>query len=121
MPAPPYGSSFTAAGSPPAQFGSAFTPSVPDKAFSGYHRPSSVSPYYSLYTTNTRNGTIDPYMTGVKPYLDQLQQNQQVNTDINTLQNQTNQLTAPDRNANGIQTGSSGYQINYSTLPNAGQ
>ena len=60
-------------------------------------------------------------MTGVKPYLDQLEQNQQVNKDINTLQNQTNQLTAPDRNAKGIQGGSSGYQINYSTLPNAGQ
>ena len=97
------------------------SPSAPGKAFSGYRRPSSVSPYYGLYSSNNRNGTIDPYMTSVKPALDQLQQNQQVNTDINTLQNQTNQLAPFDRNANGGQGGSSGYQINYSTLPSGGQ
>ena len=128
MPRSPYAGSFSSMESsqgmsPPARFGGgpmSNSSVAQGKPFSNnYHPAPAVSPYYSMLTTDTRGGTVDPYTSIVQPQLQQQQQNTQFNNDINTLQNQY-QLVAPEQNANRGQGDASGYQIDYSR-PGGGQ
>jgi hypothetical protein len=78
-------------GAPPpsnlGNVGSFAPPPAAEKAFSGYHMSSGVSPYMNLFR---RSGeTVDNYSTLVRPQLDQRYQNQQFSGDIRGLQNNT--------------------------------
>ena len=72
----------------------------------------------NVFNTNTRG--VDPYNLFVRPAIQQQQQNMQVNTDINGLQTQTDQILAPSRpQDSGIQT-NGGYmnpQYNPGYMP----
>jgi hypothetical protein len=60
------------------------TPIAPS-APATYHAPPIVSPYQQLYSSQTNNGTIDPYSTYVKPALDQSQANHAFSEQIGGL------------------------------------
>jgi hypothetical protein len=60
------------------------------KPFQDYQRPSGYSPWMSLYTTPSNNGTVSPYSSSVQPQLQQQQTNAQMAEQIRGVQsNQT--------------------------------
>ncbi len=67
------------------------------RPFSGYKPAPAVSPWLNLYRTDNAGGTIDNYNTVVKPYLDQMQQNQQYDNQISGLQTTVAPLVPPQR------------------------
>jgi hypothetical protein len=84
----------------------------------GYTPPPAVSPYLGLFTNAGRG--VDPYSVYVQPVLQQQQRNSQFNSDINALQNQTDQLLAPARPQTPGMPANGGYinpQVNPNALP----
>ena len=92
-----------------------FSPPV-SKPFSNYSGGPTVSPYMNLFT-NQSNRSVDPYNLLVKPQLDQMKQNRQIDNSLNNLGNQTQQLMAPTQQ---LDQGSGGYmnpQFNPNAMP----
>ena len=56
------------------------------KPFNGYQPPSGYSPWQQLYTSQTNNGTVSPYINNVRPQLDQQNFNAHVSEQINGVQ-----------------------------------
>jgi len=74
-----YGSSYSSLPSNPLSSSSVGGDSRP---FSDYQRPNGYSPWMSLYSTPTNNGTVSTYANTVQPQVQQQQFNQQVSEQI---------------------------------------
>ena len=102
---------------PSSSYGNSSLFSSPvSKPFSNYSGSPTVSPYMNLFTNQT-NRSVDPYNLLVKPQLDQMQQNRQIDTSLSGLGNQTQQLLAPTPQ---LDQGSGGYmnpQYNPNMMP----
>ncbi len=70
------------------------------KPFNDYQRPSGYSPWMSLYTTPTNNGTMSTYTTSIQPQQQQQQYNHQVAEQIMGVRNQ---IVAPSSAMGGQQ------------------
>lgn len=86
------------------------SPSLSEKAFSGYKATSGVSPYMNLFRRDSL-GTIDNYTSLVRPELEQRNVNQQYGRDIRGLERDTRrqgsslqQLNKDTRTLQGVST-----------------
>ena len=80
----------------------------PPKAFNDYRPPSGGSPWNYLYTSNTNNGTVSPYMNYVQPALQQQNFNAHISEQIQgvqTMQRMYNSMTPGVENPRGQRYG----------------
>jgi hypothetical protein len=63
-----------------------------ERPFANYRLPQPVSPYMNMYRAGTDNGTIDNYTTLVRPQLEQNSYNATNTTEVNSVQNNVQQL-----------------------------
>jgi hypothetical protein len=68
------------------------------KDFSGYQPPTGYSPWMSLYTTPTNNGTVSTYSSTVQPQIQQQTYNRQV---AEQIQGVRNYMVAPPSGTGG--------------------